>query len=114
MESLPLERETAFQLKFAGKLTREFYRELEDRVIDAMRRYKKLEVDLSEVIEIDLCGLHLVGLLVSAGVIVATSAVVEQASKNLLGTLNAAALGRAKRSERAAMSSLPESELHTN
>lgn len=89
--------ETAFYLKFDGKMTYEFYRELEDRVIDAMQRYKRLEIDLSEVSEIDLCGIHLIGLLRNVGVIVATSPVVEQASRGLLASLSAAALGRAQR-----------------
>ena len=103
MDDLLQPCETVFQIKFDGKMTFEFYRELEDRVIDAMRRYKNLEIDLSEVNEIDLCGLHLVGLLQSVGVIVAASPVVEQASKGLLSTLHAAALGRASRSGRASM-----------
>jgi ABC-type transporter Mla MlaB component len=89
--------ETAFHLKFGGKMTYEFYRELEDRVIDAMQRYKRLEIDLSEVSEIDLSGIHLIGLLQNVGVIVATSPVVEQASRSLLASLRAAALGRSER-----------------
>ena len=94
----------AFYLKFDGKMTHDVYRELEDRVIDAMRRHEHLEVDLSEVSEIDLCGLHLVGLLQSVGVIVAASSVVEQASKRLMSTLQSATLGRARKRERIAMS----------
>lgn len=85
-------------LKFDGKMTHQFYRELEDQVIDAMRRHENLEIDLSGVEEVDLCGLHLIGLLQSVGTIVATSPAVEQASKHLLASLHAAALGRAKRS----------------
>ncbi|MFZ2852803.1 MAG: STAS domain-containing protein [Rhodocyclaceae bacterium] len=92
--------EAGFQLKLDGKMTYEFYRELEDKVIDAMRRHKNLEVDLSGVEEVDLCGLHLIGLLQSVGHIVATSPAVDQASKHLLASLHAAALGRARRSER--------------
>lgn len=96
--------ETAHVLKFEGKMTHEFYRELEDKVIAAMRRHKRLAIDLSEVSEIDLCGLHLVGLLQSVGVIVAVSPVVENASRRLLSTLNAAALGRARKTEHASVS----------
>jgi hypothetical protein len=92
-----------FCLKFGGKMTYDCYRELEDRIIDAMRRHKHLEVDLSEVKEIDLCGLHLIGLLQSVGAIVATSPAVAQASARLLSTLQAASLGRAMRRERLAM-----------
>ncbi|MFZ4538588.1 hypothetical protein [Propionivibrio sp.] len=103
MENLLKPNETSFHIKFGGKMTYEFYRELEDKVIDAMRRYNHLEIDLSEVSEIDICGLHLVGLLQRAGVIVATSPVVEQASRGLLSTLHAAALGRASRSSRMAI-----------
>lgn len=97
MENSVQSSEAAFPLKFQGKMTYEFYRELEDRVIDAMQRYQRLEIDLSEVSEIDLCGLHLVGLLRSVGVIVAMSPVVEQSSKALLSPLRAAALGRSER-----------------
>ncbi|MFZ4539577.1 STAS domain-containing protein [Propionivibrio sp.] len=111
MNSLLQPNESPFQLKLEGKMTYEFYRELEDRVIDAMRRYKNLEVDLSEVSEIDLCGIHLIGLLQSAGRIVAVSPVVEEASKRLFTTLHAAALGRAKRSYRGNPS--PVSEMRT-
>ena len=93
--------ETAFCLKFDGKMTYEYYRELEDRIIDAMQRYERLEVDLSEVSEIDLSGIHLIGLLKNVGVIVATSAAVEQASKGLLASLSSAALGRLERVARA-------------
>lgn len=104
METISQFCEAAHILKFEGKMTHEFYRELEDKVIDAMRRHKHLAIDLSEVSEIDLCGLHLVGLLQSVGVIVAASPVVEHASRRLLSTLNAAALGRARKPERASVS----------
>jgi len=104
MENRLQPREGAFPIKFVGKMTYEVYRELEDRVIDAMRRYKALEIDLSDVTEIDLCGIHLIGLMQSAGVIVAASPVVEQASERLFTTLRAATLGRAARKDRAGMS----------
>jgi anti-anti-sigma regulatory factor len=89
-----------FRLKFDGNMTHAHYRELEDRIIDAMRRYKNLEVDLSGVEEIDLCGLHLIGLLQSVATIVATSPVVAQASARLLSSLQSASLGRAIKRER--------------
>ena len=101
MENALQSGDTAFNIKFDGKMTHEFYKELEGRVMDAMRRHKKLAIDLSEVSEIDLCGIHLIGLLKSAGDIVATSPVVEQATRGLLSSLSAAALGRAARTDRA-------------
>ena len=102
MNNLPQSRDPAFLLKFDGKMTYAFHQELEEKVIDAMRRYSRLELDLSEVTEIDPCGLHLVGLLLSGGVIVATSNVVEQATKSLLGSLHSAVLGRLNRNDRPA------------
>ncbi len=95
--------EPPFCLKLGGKMTYEFYRELEDNIFNAMRRYSNLEIDLSEVREIDLCGLHLVGLLQSVGVIVAASPVVEHASRRLLTALRASALNRATKGEHAAI-----------
>lgn len=94
---------TVFRLKFAGKMTHEYYRGQEDSIIDAMRRNKKMEIDLSEVEEVDLCGLHLIGLLHSVGVIVAASPAVAQASTRLLSSLQSASLGRAVRRERLAV-----------
>lgn len=99
MENICHAQVASFQLKFAGKMTYECYRELEDRIIDAMRRHKSLEIDLGEVSEIDLCGLHLVGLLHRVGVIVASSPVIEQATKRLLTSHNSAALGHMARRE---------------
>lgn len=102
--------ETGCRLVFEGKMTFEFSSELEDRIIAAMRRYQCLEVDLSGVHEIDLCGIHLLGLLQSFGgkkvTIVATSPVVERASSRLLGSFRGASLGRVARKE-AAVSQLP-------
>jgi len=94
----PLQSDEApFYLKFDGKMTYEFYRGLENRVIEAMQRYRRLEIDLSGVSEVDLSGIHLIGLLKNVGVIVATSPVVERAAKCLPASLNSAALGRSKR-----------------
>ncbi len=91
--------DASFRLKFDGKMTYEFYRDLEDRVIQAIRLNKKLEIDLSGVTKIDLCGLHFVGVLQSVGVIVATSPIVAETSRRLLCTLHSASLGRAKKRE---------------
>jgi hypothetical protein len=98
MQSSLQSGETAFNLKFDGKMTGEFYRQFEDRLIDAMQRYKRLEIDLSGVSEIDLCGIRLIGLLKNVGVIVATSPVVEQASRAGPASFAAAALGCSERS----------------
>lgn len=61
--------------------------EIESRLLDAMRRHPKVEVDLSRVNEIDVCGLHLLGFLdhfTDKGlVIVATSPAVDQAYASL-------------------------------
>lgn len=56
-------KENACRLIFEGRLTFEFARELEDNIIDALRRYTQFEIDLSGVQEIDLCGIHLLGVL---------------------------------------------------
>lgn len=87
-------------LKLHGKMTHEFYHEQEDKIIDAMRRHEILEIDLSEVEEVDLCGLHLIGLLKSIGTIVATSPAVALAANRLISSLQSASLGRVARRER--------------
>lgn len=70
-------------LVFEGAMTCQFSSEMEDRLIDCMRRYRHLDVDLSAVSEVDLCGVHLLGILRSFGDnairIVAASPVVEAA-----------------------------------
>lgn len=90
-----------FRLTFTGKMTFDVAAELEDRIVDAMRRHERIEVDLSGVTEIDLCGIHWLGLLHSVGGnevhIVDSSPIVEQASKRLLGSFGGARLGRAAR-----------------
>jgi ABC-type transporter Mla MlaB component len=101
--------EAPFVLKLAGRMTHESYPALEDQVFAAMRRHQQLSVDLSEVTEVDLCGLHLLSLLQSVGVIVASSPIVEQASARLIATHHAAALGRSKVRGRLAASSPGES-----
>jgi hypothetical protein len=80
--------EAEFRLIFGKKMTYEFAAELEDKIIDALRRYTHFEVDLSRVLEIDLCGSHLLGLLkcfTDKGlVIVATSPAVDLAYENFI------------------------------
>lgn len=58
-----IDKAHACRLIFDGSLTMEFARELEDGIIDALRRYTHFEVDLSRVLEIDICGIHLLGVL---------------------------------------------------
>lgn len=76
-------RETGFRLTFDSKMTLEFASQLEDMIIDALRRYAHVEVDLSRVLEVDLCGINLLGLLKCFSdkglVIIATSPAVEKA-----------------------------------
>lgn len=95
----------AFRLTFAGKMTFDVAADLENRIVDAMRRHERIEVDLSGVTEIDLCGIHLLGLLHSVGgnevLVVDSSPIVEQASKRLLGSFGGASLGRAARKKSA-------------
>lgn len=95
--------DSAFRLKFEGKMTYQFYGEQKGRAIDAMQRHKEMEIDLSAVDEIDLHGLHLLGLLQGAGLVVAVSPVVERAAMRLLSTHHAAALGRVQRHRTAAI-----------
>ncbi|HZX32139.1 MAG TPA: STAS domain-containing protein [Rhodocyclaceae bacterium] len=58
-----IEQEHACRIIFGGRLTMDNAVEMEDRIIDALRRYQKFEVDLSGVQEIDVCGIHLLGVL---------------------------------------------------
>lgn len=87
-----------------GCLTFQFARELEDRIIDALRRYSHFELDLSGVREIDLHGLHLLRLLTTVGgdkvATVAGSPVVDQAQRRLLASRRSICL-RGSREERA-------------
>lgn len=52
-----------FRLTFKSKMTFEFSGEIEDMILDALRRYRHVQVDLSKVNEIDICGVHLLGVL---------------------------------------------------
>lgn len=87
---------SACRLTFEGSITFEFWRELEDRIIDALRRYTHFEVDLSGIREVDLCGIHLIEMLRSVGgtqvKIVATSPLVDQTSRRLLAPQRLASL----------------------
>ncbi|HJW26177.1 MAG TPA: STAS domain-containing protein [Rhodocyclaceae bacterium] len=78
------------RLVFDGSLTHEFAGELDDLIVDALRRYSRFEMDLSGVREIDLCGLHLLRMLESVAgdnlTTLATSPVVDHAQKRLLAS----------------------------
>jgi anti-anti-sigma regulatory factor len=78
------------RLILEGEMTFAFARYMEDRIIDALRRYRRIEVDLAGVSEIDLCGIHLLGVLQTVGGegvhIVANSPVVEQGAARLLAS----------------------------
>lgn len=80
--------DSGFHLVLDGKMTLAFSDELEDRIINAMRKYPRLKVDLSGVREIDRSGIHLIRLLQTVGGkavdFVATSPIVEQAIHGLL------------------------------
>jgi len=90
-------------MTFAGSITYEFWHGLEDIIIGAMRRHTYFQVDLSGIQEIDLCGLHLIGILHSVGgknvSVVASSPVVDIAAKRLLASQRSASLGLAMRRE---------------
>ena len=96
-----VENGDACRMIFDGSITYEYWAEQEDIIIDAMRRYTSFEVDLSGIQEIDLCGIHLLGVLHSVGgknvTIVASSSIVDQASKRLLASQRLASIGRAAR-----------------
>jgi hypothetical protein len=74
---------TPFLLTLKSNMTFEFAGEIEDMILDALRRYTHVQVDLSKVSEIDICGIHLLGLLESfanKGVeIIAISPAIEKA-----------------------------------
>lgn len=94
------------RLVFDGKITCDSTRELEERIIDTMRVHPRIEVDLSSVVEIDICGIHLIGVMQNMGganvKIVATSPAVERAFRNLLASQRGAYLGRVARNPAAA------------
>lgn len=88
--------EELFRLAIHGPMTFAVRPLLEEQIISAMRRHRRLEVDLSEVCQIDLFGVHLLGLLRGVGAVVATSPVIEAAAQRLLagGSRQRAALGQ--------------------
>ncbi len=85
-------------LVFSGPMTCSNSRDIENRIINAMRQHPQLNVDLSGVEEIDLCGIHLLGVLKSYGGeavrIIATSPSVEEALLQLPSTHRHARLKR--------------------
>lgn len=72
---------------FKGAMTSPFSREIEKQILDNMRKHQHLKVDLSGVRELDLCGIHLLGVLFSYGAdaihVIAASPVVEAAIARL-------------------------------
>lgn len=94
--------ENGCRLVFGPSMTIAHVREIEDLIIQAMRRYENIDVDLSGVNEIDICGVHLLGMLQTLGGseihIVATSPVVDQQYTRLLSSYRGVAL-RGSRSE---------------
>lgn len=88
---------TPFRLKLAGPMTFDCRQELEQTIIYAMRCHQNLEADLSAVQEIDLYGVHLLGLLQSVGAVTAISPAVEEAARRLLTSYRGASLGRVAR-----------------
>lgn len=83
---------------FSGPMTCDNSRAIENRIINAMRQNPHLNVDLSGVKEIDLCGIHLLGVLQSFGGdavrIIATSPTVDAALMQLPSTHRHARLKR--------------------
>ena len=90
--------EADFRLTFDKQMTFAFAAEHEDTILDALRRYKHIEVDLSKVMEIDLYGAHLLGLLQSffgkGLVLVETSPAVDKAYRRFLAPLRLAKSAR--------------------
>lgn len=84
------------RLTFEGQMTFEFSRDLEDQIIDALRRFTRFKLDLSRVDEIDLCGLHLLQIIHSfcgdRVEVIAGSPLVERASRQLLAPKRAISL----------------------
>ena len=92
MNTAYMDGDSPFRLTFDGSMTINFANELEDRILDAMRQHRRLELDLSGVREIDLCGIHLQRLLQALGGKAvnfdATSSIAENAIKGLPGVGN--------------------------
>lgn len=77
--------ERSCRIVIAGRITEEFSAQLEAGIVDAMRRYPRLTVDLSGVAEIDHFGVRFLRLMQNLGgnelAIVATSPAVERATE---------------------------------
>ena len=87
---------------FQGSMTFKFSRTIEQQITDTMSRYQRVDIDLSGVNEIDLSGIHLISVMQSMSGnkfnIIATSPVVEQASRRLLASPHrGCSLGRVAR-----------------
>ena len=87
---------------FEGSMTFKFARAIEQQITDTMSRFQRVDIDLSGVNEIDLSGIHLIGVMESMSGdkfnIIATSAVVEQAYRRLLASSHrGCSLGRVAR-----------------
>lgn len=80
------------RMVIAGQVTKEHSAILEAGIIYAMRRYPRLQVDLSGVAEIDRNGMRLIRLMQSLGGdavnIVATSPVVESVAARRYGQMH--------------------------
>jgi anti-anti-sigma regulatory factor len=92
MTTVHTDEHCPYRLTFDGSMTLSHANEIEDKILAAMRQHPCLEVDLSGVREIDLCGIHLLRLLQTLGGravnFVATSPIVEHAIKGLPGLGN--------------------------
>ena len=88
-------------LVLEGEMTHPFSRDIENLILDSMHRHHHLKVDLSGVYEVDLCGVHLLGVLRSFGddavCIVPSSPVVEAALARLHSSRRSANRNRALR-----------------
>lgn len=73
------------RIVIAGRVTEEFSAQLEAGIVDAMRRYPQLTVDLSGIAEIDHFGVRFLKMVQNLGgkelAIVATSPAVERATE---------------------------------
>lgn len=82
-----------FCLKLEGAMTCQFRHQLESCVIDAMRRHKSFEADLSAVREIDIYGINLLGFLQSVCLVTAISPEVAEAARQWLASCGHAGCG---------------------
>lgn len=97
--------DAGFQLCLRGPMTFDHRLELEELIIQAMRRHRSLKVDLTDVPEIDLYGVHLLGLLRNVGADISISPELEEMSNRLLTSYRRAsqALGRGLHRDAAAV-----------